>query len=159
MKLYVEEKLLSIHDKFYVKDEQGVDVYEISSKVISIGAKTTISDMQGNIIAYIEQDILHLMPNYNIYINDKLEFTISKEFQLIKNDYSISNGYRVNGDFMMLNFEIFDDNNNVIGSITRKFFSIGDKYEINIDNPIYKEIVLAIIVAIKTDVNRNQNSQ
>ena len=48
MKLYVSEKLFSFHNKFYVKDENDVDVYEISSKVISIGDKTTISDMSGN---------------------------------------------------------------------------------------------------------------
>ena len=35
MKLYVNEKLFSLHNKFFVKDEKGKDVYEISSKVIS----------------------------------------------------------------------------------------------------------------------------
>ncbi len=47
MKLYVNEKLLSIHNKFYVRDENNKEVYEISSKVISIGNKTTITDIEG----------------------------------------------------------------------------------------------------------------
>lgn len=156
MKLYVNEKLFSFHNRFYVKDENDKDVYEISSKIISLGDKITINDMEGNKIAYIEQELLHLTPHYNVYINDILEFQITKKFQLFKNDYTLSNGYRVEGKFMMLDFKVFDNNNNQIGSIKRKFISIGDKYEIEINDPNKKEIVLAIIVAITNDVNRNQ---
>ena len=158
MKLYVNEKIFSLHNKFYVKDENDMDVYEISSKVFSIGDKTTINDMQGNKVAYIEQEIFHLTPNYNIYIGEQFAFKITKKFQLFKNDYVLSNGYRVEGGFMMLDFAVFDDKNNQIGSITRKFISIGDKYEITIDDVSKKEIVLAIIVAITNDVNRSQSS-
>lgn len=158
MKLYVNEKIFSFHNRFYVKDENDKDVYEISSKIISLGDKTTINDMEGNKIAYIEQELLHLTPHYNVYINDILEFQIIKKSQLFKNDYTLSNGYRVEGNFMMLDFKVFDDNNNQIGSIKRKFFSIGDKYEIEINDISKKEIVLAIIVAITNDVNRNQNT-
>lgn len=158
MKLYVNEKLFSFHNRFYVKDENDKDVYEISSKIISLGDKTTINDMEGNKVAYIEQEILHLTPHYNVYINDALEFKIIKKFQLFKNDYTLNNGYRVDGNFFMLDFKVFDDNNNQIGSIKRKFISIGDKYEIEINDTSKKEIVLAIIVAITNDVNRSQNT-
>ena len=70
----------------------------------------------------------------------------------------LRNEYRVEGNFMMLDFIVYDDNNTQIGSIKRKFISIGDKYEISINDISKKEIVLAIIVAITNDVNRNQNS-
>lgn len=158
MKLYVNEKLFSLHKKFYVKDENDLDIYEISSKIISFGDKTTINDMAGNKIAYIEQELFHITPTYNVYINDEFEFKITKKFQLFKNDYSLDNGYRVDGNFMMLDFIVYDDMDNQIGSVTRKFFSIGDKYEITIDDVNKTEIVLAIIVAITNDVNRSQNS-
>ena len=121
-----------------------MEVYEISSRIFSIGDKTTINDMQGNEIAYIEQELFHLTPNYNIYINDKFAFKIIKRFQLFKNDYTLSNGYKVEGNFMMLDFTIYDEANNNIGNIKRKYFSIGDKYEIVINDVSKKEIILAI---------------
>ena len=158
MKLYVNEKLFSIHRKFYVKDENDTNIYEIASRIISFGDKTTISDMQGNKIVYIEQELFHLTPNYNVFIGSEFSFKITRKLQLLKNDYILSNGYRVEGNFMMLDFSIYDDNNNLIGSITRKFISIGDKYEITINDMSKKEIILAIIVAITNDVNRSQNS-
>ena len=162
MKLYVDEKLFSIHKKFYVKDENNIDVYEISSKVISLGDKTTINDMQGNKIAYIEQEILHLTPNYNVYINNQFSFKITRKLQLIGTDYIFSNGYRVEGSFvwmnLWMNFMIYDDKNNQIGSMNKKSVSIGNQYEIDIYNLDKKEIILAIIVAITNDINRIQNS-
>ena len=158
MKLYVNEKIFSLHNKFYIKDENDVDIYEISSKFFSFGDKTTISDMQGNKIAYIEQELLHITPNYNVYINDEFVFKIQKKFQLTKNDYKLSNGYSVEGNILSLDFDIYDDNNKLIGSIKRKIISVGDKYEITIDDVSKKEIILAIIVAITNDINRSQDS-
>lgn len=113
--------------------------------------------MQGNRIAYIEQELFHVMHNYNIYINNDLIFKITKKFQIFKNDYSLSNGYRVEGNFMMLDFVIYDNNNKQIRNI-KKYISLGDKYEIEINDVNKKEIVISIIAAITNDINRNQNS-
>lgn len=158
MKLYVNEKIFSLHNKFYVKDENDQDVYLISSQVFSIGDKTTITDMQGNRVAYIEQEILHLMPHYNIYFGEEVAFQIKKKFQLFKNDYELTNGYRVEGNVFALDFNIFDDAGNQVGSIKRALISIGDKYEMEIIDPSKLNIVLAIIVAITNDINRSQNT-
>ena len=158
MKLYVNEKLFSIHNKFYVKDENEQDVYEISSKVFSIGAKTTISDMSGNKVAYIAQEIFHLTPHYNVFVNDQKICQIKKKFQLMKNDYELTNGYRVEGNIFAYDFVIYDNTDTPIGSIKRALISIGDKYEIEIFDETKLNIVLAIIVAITNDINRSQNS-
>ena len=58
----------------------------------------------------------------------------------------------------MLAFNVYGKHNKVIGSIKRKYFSIGDKYVLDIKDEANKEIVLAIIVAIANDINRSQSS-
>lgn len=158
MKLYVNEKLFSIHNKYYVKDENNNDIFEISSKVISIGDKTYVKDLNGNVLAYIEQKIFHLMPNYDIYINNDLKCSISKKFRLFKNDYALSNNYRVEGNFLSLNFSIYNDQNIKIGEISRKLISIGDKYTIDIYDEKELILILAIIVSIANDIDRAQAS-
>ena len=45
MKLYVSEKLFSLHRKFYITNENKETLYEISSMVLSIGDATTINDV------------------------------------------------------------------------------------------------------------------
>lgn len=158
MKYYIHEKLISLHRKFYVYDENGKKVYEISSKLISVGDKTTLYDMRGKKYAYIEERILHLMPHYDIYLEDHLVCSISKKFQLIKNDYKLTNGYKVNGNFLACNFQIKDPHGDIMGSIKRKLISIRDKYEIDIFDEKQELLALAILIAITNDVNRAQQN-
>lgn len=158
MKFYVSEKVFSLHNKFYVKDEKNEDVYEIASKFFSFGDKTAINDRCGNRIVYIEQRLFHITPCYNVYIRDEFVFKITKKFQLFKNDYVLSNGYRVEGDFLRFDFIIYNEKNYQIGNIKRDPFSRWDEYEINIDDIDKKEIILAIVVAIVNDLNRRQPS-
>ena len=156
MKLYISEKIFSAHRKFYVTDENNTNIFEISSKILSFADKTYIKNMAGEEMVYIEQQLFHLTPNYNIYINNNLVCNISKKFQLLKNDYKLDNGYRIDGKFMMFDFSIFDPNDIKIATIKRKFISIGDKYELTIDNEKDISLALAIVVAIANDINRNQ---
>ena len=158
MKFYVQEKLFSLHNKFYIKNEAGEDVYEISSKALSLGDKTTICDLSGNKIAYIEQELMHIMPNYNVYIDENLVCKIVKKFNLFKNNYELDNGYKVEGNFLNLNFVIYNELGNVIGSIAKKMISIGDQYEIDIYDNKNIPMVLAIVVAITNDINRSQSN-
>ena len=67
-----------------------------------------------------------------------------------------NNGYKVEGNFMMLDFIIYDETDNIIGKITRKYFSIGDKYEIDIIDETKIVLILSIIVTIANDINRKQ---
>ena len=158
MKLFVKEKLFSIHNRYYIYNENEKIEYEIESKAISIGDKTTIYDKEHNSIAYIEQEILHLMPHYNVYINGKYKFQIKKKFQMFKNNYELSNDYTVDGSTLSLDFIIKNNNGKEIAIINRKFLSIGDKYQIEIIDEKDINIILTIIVAITNDVDRSQST-
>ena len=156
MKLYINEKLLSLHNRFYIKDESGNNVLEMSSQMFSIGRKTWIKDLQGNELAYMQEEILHLMPHYNIYIDGQMVCQIAKKFKLLKNNYELSNGYKVNGNWLALDFSVLDPSGTLVGSIKRKFISIGDKYEIEITDEQNYILILSIMMAITNDVNQAQ---
>lgn len=158
MKLFVKEKLLSMHNRYYIYNENEELTYEIESKVISIGDKTTIYDKEHNVIAYIEQEIFHFTPHYNVYIEGKYKYQIKKKFHFFKNDYELSNMYKVEGSTFSLNFKITNNYGKTIALVNRKFLSIGDKYQIEIidENDIYT--ILTIIVAITNDVDRSQSN-
>ena len=67
MKLFVKEKLFSIHNRYYIYNENEEQVYEIESKAISIGDKTTIYDKAHNIVAKCISNIrkIYRLPTYN----------------------------------------------------------------------------------------------
>ncbi len=156
MKLFIKEKIFSFHNRYFIKDEKNNDILEISSKPISIGTKTWIKDLEGKELAYIEQELFHFMPKYNVFINGNKEYFIKKKFKLFKNDYELSNNFRVEGNFLSHNFTVYNDKHEKVGEIYRKYFKIGDQYIIDIPNEKDYLLVLSIIVAITNDIDRAQ---
>ena len=158
MRLYINEKILSFHNRYYIKDEKENDILEISSKAISLGAKTWIKNLNGKQLVYIEQELFHLMPKYNVILNNNIEYSISKKFHILKNDYILSNGYRVEGNFLGHNFVVYNPANEKVGEINRKYLTIGDQYIIDIFDEKEYILILSIIVAITNDIDRAQNN-
>lgn len=158
MNFFVKEKLFSIHNRYYIYNENEEIAYEIESKPISIGDKTTIYDKDHNVVAYIEQELFHFMPHYNIYIEDDYKYQIKKNFKLFKNDYELSNSYKVDGSPFNFNFTIINDSGKEIALVNRKFLSIGDKYRIEILDEKDIDTILTIIVAITNDIDRSQSN-
>ena len=156
MKLFVKEKLFSMHNRYYIYNENEELEYEIESKVISIGDKTTIYDKNHKTVAYIEQEIFHFMPHYNVYIEDQYKYQIKKKFQFFKNDYELSNMYKVEGSTFNLNFTVINNYGKTVALVNRKFLSIGDKYQIEILDKKDIYTILTIIVAITNDIDRSQ---
>lgn len=157
MRLYVNEKIISIHNRYFIKDESGKDILEISNNIMPLEFKTSINDMNGKELAYIKREF-HLMPKYNVFINNKLEYSINKEFQLLKSNYKLSNNYRVEGQFLSHNFIIYNEKNEKVGEIFREYFTIGDRYIIDIIDENDYLLILTIIVAITRDIDRAQAS-
>lgn len=157
MRLYVNEKILSFHNRYFIKDESGKDILEISNNMNLTDFKTCINDLNGKELAYIKREF-HLLPKYNVFINNNFECSINKQFQLFKNDYILSNNYRVDGQFLSHNFTIYNDKNEKVGEIFREYFTIGDRYIIDIIDEKDYLLILTIIVAITRDIDRSQRA-
>lgn len=155
MKFYIREKLVSLHNKYFIYDENDEQVYELESKYISIGAKTSLKDMDGNELVYVEQEVLHFMPQYNIYINEEFIGKVIKRFKLISNDYEVLElGYTVEGNFLGSSYVVKNSDDEIIANVSRKVVSIGDKYHLEIlDEENYLRILGVLIAIINvTDV-------
>ena len=83
---------------------------------------------------------------------------MEKKFQLFKNDCELSNLYKVDESTFNLNFTITNNYGKEIALVSRKFLSIGDKYQIEIldEKDIYT--ILTIIVAITNNIDRSQSN-
>jgi yxjI len=51
MKLYIKQKVFTIKDKFTVKDEAGNDKYFVEGKLLSLGKKFYIYNMEKEEVA------------------------------------------------------------------------------------------------------------
>ena len=159
MKLYINEKLISMHNKFYITDEKHNNLFEITNKVLTIGRKTSINDMSGNELIYIEEELFKLFEShYNVFCKGNFSYKIIKRFNIIKKVYELSNGYTAEGDIFNFCLSIYDNEQKHIANINKHIISIGDKYEIEVYDESKIIVILAIAATVVNDIDRNQRN-
>jgi uncharacterized protein YxjI len=72
MRYVMRQKLLSWGDDFYIRDEQGRDVFFVDGKAFSFGDKLSFQDLAGHELAFIKQKVLALGATYEICRNGDL---------------------------------------------------------------------------------------
>jgi uncharacterized protein YxjI len=146
---------LSLSDGFTIKDENSNDCFKVKGKVISIGAKLTMSDMEGKEVCYIEQKVLKLMPEYHISVDSKEVMTVKQKFAILGKKFNItgaSGEYQVEGNIIAKDFRILKGEA-VCASISKKLVAITDTYTVEISDD--EDPVLMLAVAIIMDMACN----
>jgi len=69
MRYVMKQKLLSWGDDFYIRDEQGRDVFFVDGKALSFGDKLSFQDLAGHELAFIKQKVFAIGATYEIYRN------------------------------------------------------------------------------------------
>jgi len=159
MNFYIKEKIFSIGDKFNIQDASGIDVFTVEGKVFSIGNKLRIYDMDSNEIVYIEQKLFKLLPEYNIYLNGNYAARVKKEFTFFSNRFDIDSNmgnYEIEGDFLAHDFFI-TKNGATVAAVTKKWFSWGDTYEIDINDQENYAFILSMVIVVDQVLHDNKN--
>ena len=78
-------------------------------------------------------------------------FEISNELMHIIKDVTniVGLGWQLKGNILGLNFELYDENGEIIAVISQKMFSIHDKYCIDIYKTEHEKTVIAILVTLQ----------
>lgn len=153
MKLYMKQKVFSIKDRFYIKDEFENDRYYVEGEFFTIGKKLHLYDMNGNELAFIQEKVLTILPRFYVYMNGRDVAEIVKEFTFFKPKYSINGlGWNVEGDFWSHDYSVTSQGRNV-AEVHKAWLSWGDSYEIDISNSEDEVLTLAVVLAIDAVLN------
>lgn len=150
MKLYIQQKVFSIGDKYNIFDEQNRPIYQVEGEVFTLGAKIHLYDLNRRELYYIEQKVLSFLPVYRVFQGSQLRAEIQKEFTFFTNDLTINSSmgqYVLTGDFMAMSFSI-THNGKLVGSIHKEWFTFGDCYELNIADGADPAFFSAMVIAI-----------
>ena len=149
--LYTSTELVSLHHKMEVMDDTGSTVYTAETEFPSIHDKTDITDAAGNHVAHIERELLSLHQRHYVTMADGTAFELSNElFHIIRDITNIEGlGWQLRGNILALNFELYDENEEIIAVISQKFLSLHDKYCMDIYKPEHEQTVVAILIALQ----------
>ena len=149
--LFTTTKVFTLHHKIDITDDAESVIYHSETKFPSLHDKTDITDAQGNFVAHIEKKIFTLHERHFVTMGDGTQFELSNEIMhIIKDVTNIEGlGWQLNGNILGLNFELYDENGEVIAVIAQKLMSIHDKYCIDIYKPQYEQAVVAILITLQ----------
>ena len=148
MKLYIKQKVFSWSDRFTIWDEQGNERWYGQGEIFSWGRKLHVLNTGGQEVAFIRQKLLSFLQRYFIEINNHT-YTFVKEFTFLKPRFHLEGiGWTASGDFWAHEYEV-SNGSDCIMSLSKKWFTWGDSYELDIPNP--ENELLALCVALTID--------
>jgi len=159
--LFTTSKVISLHKATDITDGEGAVIYHSSTKFPSLHDKTDITDRNGKQVAHIERKILTLHERHFITMSDGTAFQLSNElWHVIKDVSNIEGlGWVLRGNIAALNFQLWDEHNQIIAVISQKMISLHDKYCVDIYQEDKESIVVAILVTLQHMIkDREANS-
>ena len=66
MRFILKERIFSLRESYYIRNEQGDNLLEVTGRLIGIRDKLTLRDLQGNTVATVTKHLIALRPTYTI---------------------------------------------------------------------------------------------
>lgn len=151
MNYVIKQKVFSFKNQFTITDEQEQPQYKVSGKVLSLKNKLDLMTVDEEVILHAEKVLFKLMAQYQIF-NNQGDFIakVKRNFSIFRQKYEVYVGndqLQVEGNFTGHAFSIMREGQQV-ANITKKYFSFGDSYLIEIDDETNKELYLFIVIVI-----------
>ena len=150
MRYKIRQRIFSFGDNFTIKDEYDNDRFEVQGKVFSFVNKLKIFDMAGNELVYIEQEMFHLFPTYNIYLNGSPAASVKTELSFFKPNFTIESdkgNYIIDGDIFAHEFEILKGGLRT-AYVSKAWFSFSYSYGAEISDSENQAFMLAMVIVI-----------
>ena len=146
--LYIKQKVLSLSGKFSVKDVEENEVYFVEGSFMQIPKTFSIMDVARQEVAMITKKTFSFLPTFFVDVHGQETMTIKKEFSFLKARYTIdAAGIEVQGNWWDMDFEVYQ-NGELIGAVSKKWFTWGDSYQLQIVDDEMEPLLVALVVAI-----------
>jgi uncharacterized protein YxjI len=152
MRYLMKQKLLSFGDDFYIKDENGRDLYFVDGRAFSIGDKLAFKDLEGHELAFIRQKLLAWGPTYEIVRDGAVAAVVKKHvFALFHHRFSVDvpgpDDLEAEGDFLDHEYT-FRRGDRVVATVSKRWFAFTDTYGIDVADDEDQVLILASAVVV-----------
>jgi len=152
MKFYIKQKVFSFVDDFKIKNEAGQDVYTARGKFLTLGKKLNIyegTNLHAQPVARIEQRLMTLTTRFGIIIREQHLTDMVRKITMFSNNYKLEGlPYQLKGNFLAREYSLTNGSNTLM-RLSRKWFTWGDSYELDIaDN---QDHLLCLCIALAVD--------
>jgi len=158
---YLKQKVFSFTDRYKIFDENQNVVYYVKSKVFSIHKRMKFIDQKNDSVLYhFKRRLLRIMPCYELQDADMNVLAIVKrKFSLLRPKVFVEKegkNFMIEGNYFAHSFQVMSDGQEV-ASVTKKWLSWGDSYQITIFEDQNETFYLAMVILIDSMFHDNKN--
>ena len=149
----MRQKLVSIGDDFYIKNEAGQNVFKVDGKVLRVRDLLVFKDMQGNKLCQVQERMLRIKDSMAIEDGDGKQIAEVKKALItpLRDRWTvkIKDGpdLDVQGNILDHEYEIKEGRRKV-AQVSKKWFRVRDTYGVEVAPDQEDVIILAITVAL-----------
>lgn len=152
MRYILKQKLFSLGDDFYIKDDAERDVYFVDGKAFSIGDQLSFQDLEGNELAFIKQRVLSWGKTYEIVRDGEVAAVVKKElFALFHHRFTVDvpgpDDLEAEGNFTDHEY-VFRRGQRTVATISKRWFSWTDTYGVEVAPEEDPVLILASAVVV-----------
>jgi uncharacterized protein YxjI len=152
MRYVMKQKLFSWGDDFYIRDEQGRDVFLVDGKALSFGDQLSFRDLSGGELAFIRQKLFSWGPTYEIYRDGQVAAVVTKELFTFFNcrftvDVAGPDDLQASGSFTDHEY-VFTRSGRTVATVSKQWFSFSDTYGVDVAEGEDDVLILASTVVI-----------
>lgn len=152
MRYVMKQKLLSLGDDYYIRDESGRDIYFVDGKAISFGNKLSFQDTARHELAFIKQQVFSWGPTYEISRGGQVVAVVKQHiFALLHHRFTVDvpgpDDLEAEGNFMDHEY-VFRRGETTVATVSKKWFSLADTYGVEVADGEDAVLILASAVVI-----------
>jgi uncharacterized protein YxjI len=149
----MRQKLVSIGDDFYIKNEAGQNVFKVDGKALRVRDLLVFEDLQGKKLCQIQKRLLHIKDTMAIDDADGNKIADVKKAIItpVRDRWTVKirNGpdMDVQGNILDHEYEI-KEGRRKIAQVSKKWFRVRDTYGVEVAPDQEDVVILAITVAL-----------
>lgn len=157
----MRQKMVSIGDDFYIKNEAGQNVFKVDGKVLRVRDLLIFEDMQGKKLCQIQKRMLHIKDTMAIDDADGNQIAEVKKALVtpVRDRWTVKvrNGpdMDVQGNILDHEYEI-KEGRRKIAQVSKKWFRVRDTYGVEVAPDQEDVVILAITVALDNMAHRRK---
>ena len=156
MRMIFKQRMFTWFDTYDIYDEAGGVLYTVKGQM-SWGHCLKIFDQYGAEVGTVKQQVLSMMPRFELYVGEDHMGTLSRKFTPFHPSYDIDfNGWKVDGDFLEWDYTIVGDMGGPIATISKELLRWTDTYVIDVVDP--RDALMALMLVLAIDAEKCSRS-
>lgn len=151
MRLLFKQRFFSWFDSYDIYDEDGNAVYTVKGQ-LAWGHSLKIFNAHREEVGMVQEKIFRFLPTFEIYENDCLLGSISRDFTLFRPKYNIDfKDWQVKGSWTEWDYTITDRDGYEIAHVWKELLHMTDTYILDMQDPADALYVLMFVLAIDAE--------